>query len=49
MSAAAVNQHRSALLMLKLMAQGDADVMSGKTVPQERVFQELGSRVTAAE
>ena len=49
MAATTVNHYRSALLMLKLMAQGEADVTSGKTVPQERVFQEFRSRVTAAE
>ena len=49
MSAATVNDYRSALLMLKLMAQGEADVIVGKTVPQEWVFEELRSRVTTAE
>lgn len=35
--------------MLTLMTQGEADVTLGKTVPEERVFQELRSQVTSAE
>ena len=34
--------------MLKLMVQGEADVTAGKTTSQDRVFEDLGSRLTAA-
>ena len=38
-------RHQNALLMLKLMVQGEADVAKGRTVPQERVFADLASRL----
>ena len=36
---------RQATLLLRLLAQGDADVRRGRTVPQERVFAELRARL----
>ena len=38
---------QDALLMLKLMVQGEADVSSGRTIAQEQVFADLRARVTA--
>ena len=38
---------QDALLMLKLMVQGEADVSSGRTIDQEQVFADLRARVTA--
>ena len=43
------SHYRSASLMQKLMAQGEADVTAGKTVLQERVFEELRWRLTVAD
>ena len=37
---------QNALLMLKLMVQGEADVSAGRTISQERVFAELRARLT---
>ena len=39
---------QNALLMLKLMVQGEADIARGRTTAQERVFADLGARLTAA-
>ena len=39
---------QNALLMLKLMVQGEADVSEGRTIDQERVFADLRARVTDA-
>lgn len=36
---------RQATLLLRLVAQGEADVRAGRTVPQEKVFAELESRL----
>ena len=36
---------RQATLLLRLLAQGEADVRRGRTVPQERVFAELRARL----
>ena len=38
---------QNALLMLKLMVQGEADVARGRTIDQERVFADLEARLTA--
>lgn len=38
---------QSALLMLRLMEQGQADVAKGRTIAQERVFADLKVRLTA--
>ena len=38
---------QEALLLLKLMVQGEADVARGRTLPQERVFADLEARLTA--
>lgn len=37
---------RDAVLLLKLAAQGEADVQAGRTVPQSEVFQSLRDRLT---
>ena len=39
---------QDALLMLKLMVQGEADIAAGRTTPQGRVFADLRARLTAA-
>ena len=39
---------QDALLMLKLMVQGEADVQAGRTTPQERVFSDLEARLTSS-
>ena len=36
---------RQATLLLKLLAQGEADVRAQRTVPQDQVFSELRSRL----
>ena len=36
---------RQATLLLRLLAQGEADVRRGRTIPQERVFAELRARL----
>ncbi|MCP3959185.1 MAG: type II toxin-antitoxin system Phd/YefM family antitoxin [bacterium] len=38
---------RDAVLMLRLVAQGEADVRTGRTVPQSKVFDDLRSRLAA--
>ena len=38
---------QSALLMLKLMVQGEADVTQGRTTAQDRVFADIRTRLTA--
>lgn len=38
---------RNALLMLKLMVQGESDVSQGRTTPQEKVFADFEARLTA--
>ena len=43
----AYERQRSALLMLKLMAQGEADIQAGRTTPQDKVFAEIKARLTA--
>ena len=42
----AYERQRSALLMLKLMAQGEADIQAGRTTPQDKVFAEIKARLT---
>ena len=44
-SVAAHRRMRESLLMLKLMAQGEADAAAGRTIPQEELFEELAARV----
>ena len=39
---------QSALLMLKLMVQGEADVQQGRTTSQDRVFAELKARLATS-
>lgn len=36
---------RQATLLLRLLAQGEADVRDGRIVPQEQVFKELRARL----
>ena len=46
----AVEDHQcqhNALLMLKLLVRGEADVAAGRTASQDRVFEDLRSRLTA--
>ena len=38
---------QNALLMLKLMVQGEADVSQGRTTAQDRVFADIKARLTA--
>jgi len=37
---------QNALLMLKLMVQGEADAAAGRTIDQEQVFADLGAHLT---
>ncbi len=36
---------RQATVLLRLLAQGEADVRAGRTVPQEKVFADLRGRL----
>jgi prevent-host-death family protein len=36
---------RQATLLLRLLAQGEADVRGGRVVPQDRIFRELRARL----
>lgn len=36
---------KDALLMLKLLVQGESDIRTGRTTPQDRVFVELRGRL----
>lgn len=38
-------RQQQALLMLKLLAQGEADIAAGRTSPQEEVFERLEKRL----
>ena len=38
-------RQQQALLMLKLLAQGEADIAAGRTFPQEEVFERLEKRL----
>lgn len=44
-SVAAHRRLRESLLMLKLMAQGEADAAAGRTIPQEQLFEAIATRV----
>ncbi|MCC5872859.1 MAG: type II toxin-antitoxin system Phd/YefM family antitoxin [Gammaproteobacteria bacterium] len=44
-SVAAHKRIRDSLRMLKLMAQGEADIAAGRTITQEQLFSELAARV----
>ena len=39
---------QESLLMLKLMAQGEADIQAERTTPQDRVFADIRARLTTA-
>lgn len=39
-------RQQQALLMLKLLAQGEADIAAGRLIPQEEVFAKLRERFT---
>jgi prevent-host-death family protein len=45
MDFASYQELRQATLLLRLVAQGEADVREGGTVPQERVFKSLRGRL----
>jgi prevent-host-death family protein len=45
MDFASYQELRQATLLLRLLAQGEADVQKGRTVPQERVFASLRGRL----
>lgn len=45
MDFASYRQLRESVLMLKLVAQGEADVRAGRTVTQDRVFADLRARL----
>lgn len=36
---------RQATVLLRLLAQGEADVRAGRTIPQEKVFADLRARL----
>ncbi len=38
-------RQQQALLMLKLLAQGEADIAAGRTIPQEDVFERMEKRL----
>ncbi len=38
-------RQQQALLMLKLLAQGEADIAAGRTIPQEEVFERMEERL----
>lgn len=40
---------QDAMLMLKLLSQGEADIAAGRTEPQREVFAELRARLESAE
>ena len=39
---------QNALVMLKLMVQGETDIAAGRTAPQARVFADLEARLAGA-
>ena len=45
MDFASYQELRQATLLLRLVAQGEADVREGRTVPQEKVFKSLRARL----
>lgn len=47
MDVASYQQLRDATLLLKLIAQGEQDVRSGRTVPQAKVFARARARLAA--
>ena len=40
-------RQREALLMLKLMVQGEADIQNGELIPQDEVFNDLREQLEA--
>lgn len=38
-------RQQQALLMLKLLAQGEADIAAGRIIPQEEVFERMEERL----
>jgi predicted transcriptional regulator len=42
-------ERQRALVMLKLMVQGEGDVAAGRVVPQEQVFADLRRRLAGGE
>ena len=45
MDVASYQELRQAMLLLRLIAQGEADVREGRTVPQAQVFKSLRARL----
>jgi prevent-host-death family protein len=45
MDFASYQELRQATLLLRLLAQGEAEVRQGRTVPEERVFKPLRARL----
>jgi prevent-host-death family protein len=43
---ASYQELRDAVLLMKLIAQGEADVRAGRTLPQAEVFQRLRGRLS---
>jgi len=46
MDFASYQEMRQATLLLRLLAQGEADVRAGRTTTQDRMFSELRGRLT---
>ncbi len=46
LAVASYQELKDATLLLKLLAQGEADVREGRTAPQEEVFSRVHSRLT---
>ena len=42
----AYERQRNAVLMLKFMVQGEADIQAGRTTPQDQVFAEIKAGLT---
>ena len=40
---------QDALLMLKLMVQGEIDISAGRTTPQDEVFRDIKGQLTASD
>ena len=40
---------QDALLMLKLMVQGEMDISAERTIPQDAVFQDIKGKLTASD
>ena len=45
---ASYQELRDAVVLMKLVAQGEADVQAGRTAPQDEVFRELRGRLSGS-